>query len=400
MSAAGFPDNFLWGTTASSVGAEGVAPTADWSTWERENRAPRSGDGNGWATNANDDALLLASLGLNAVRVTVEWARLEPREGVIDTGRVAHEREVLKAVREAGLAPWVTLHHGSSPGWFQDDEGGFRDERASGYFWPRHVDRCAEWFEGLAAGWVPFEDPIGWATRSYVLGTRPPGVRNPQQAREAIVGGLAANHAAWKLLRGPAPVMAVLGLTTVRAANASEARVEAAHWDTVLWDVFLRARREGVLDIPGGASLEKPDMADAFDMIGIAYRPPLLVGTDLNLGPYPTTGRVDASGFAPNAEELGDVLRRLAELAPATPIVVAADGVATTDDAWREELLRDTVVEMRRAIADGVPLTGYFHETGIDGYEWLYGFDAPRGLIERNRTLKPSGRYLQNLLTA
>ncbi len=400
MSVAGFPDSFVWGTTSSSVGAEGVAPNADWSAWERDNDAPRSSDGSGWATNYADDAGLLATLGTNAVRVTIEWARLEIRDGVIDTDRVAHERQVLRDIRAAGLAPWITLQNGSLPGWFHDDEGGFRDAKARGYFWPRHVDRCAEWFEDLVAGWVPIEDPIGWATRGYLLGTRPPGRRRPDQAREAIVGALEANQAAWRLLQGgDAPVMVVLGLSTVRAANSLEARNESKHWDSVMWDLFLRARREGVLDVPGGASLDRPDMAGAFDIIGVAYRPPLLLGDDLQLGPYPATARTDATGFAPNAEELGEVVRRLGELAPATPLMIAADGVTTTDDEWREELLRSTVIEMQRAVADGVPLTGYLHDTGIDGYEWLYGFDAPRGLIDRDRKIKASGHYLQALLT-
>ncbi len=399
LMATGFPEGFLWGTTSSSVGCEGVAPTADWSAWERDARAPRSADGNGWGTNFRDDTQVLATLGTNAVRVTIEWARLEPRAGQVDTDRVAHEREVLKACRDAGLQPWVTLQNGSLPGWFHDDEGGFRDDRARGYFWPRHVDRCAEWFEDLAAGWVPVEDPIGWATRGYLLGTRPPGRRNPDDAREAIIGALEANQAAWKLLRGgAAPVMAVLGLTTVRAASA-DARAEARHWDTVLWNTFLRARREGLLDVPGGPSLERFDMAGAFDRIGVAYRPPLLVADDGTLGPYPATARADATGFAPNTEELGEVVRRLAELAPGTPLVVAADGVATTHDDWREEQLRATVRELGRAVADGVPVAGYFHDTGIDGYEWTLGFGAPRGLIGRDRNLKPSGQWFQGFLT-
>lgn len=399
MSAAGFPDDFLWGTTASSVSTEGVAPAADWSAWERDNRAPRSADGSGWATDHADDAALLASLGCNAIRITVEWARLEPRAGQVDGDRVEHERRVLQTVRAAGLQPWLTLHHGSLPGWFLDDEGGFRDERARGYFWPRHVDRCAEWFEDLAAGWTPIEDPIGWATRAYLLGTRPPGRRDPEDAREAIVGALEANHAAWRILRGgTAPVMASLGLTTVRHTATVEARTEARSWDTVLWDTFLRARREGVLDVPGGALVERPDMAGAFDLLGVAYRPPILVGDDATLGPYPATARTDATGFAPNPEELGETVRRLAELAPDTPLVVSADGVATTDDDWREELLRATLVELRRAVADGVPLRGYFHETGIDGYEWVHGFAAPRGLLTRDRSLKNSARHLQSVL--
>lgn len=400
MSAPGFPEDFLWGTTASSVGAEGVGPTADWSAWEREHRAPRSADGNGWATNCADDALLLAALGCNAIRMTIEWARIEPREGVIDTGRVEHERQVLAALRAAGLAVYVTLQHGSLPGWFHDDRRGFRDEKARRSHWPRHVDRCAEWFEGLVAGWVPIEDPIGWATRGYLLGTRPPGHRNVEWAREAIVGALDANQQAWKLLRGgDAPVIASLGLTSVRHTGTIEARTEARSWDTVLWDVFCRARREGVLDVPGGPSLDRPDMAGAFDMIGVAYRPPVLAGDDATLGPYPATARTDLTGFAPNPEELGETLRRLAELAPNAPLLVSGDGVATADDAWREELLRGTVLEVRRAVADGVPVRGYFHDTGIDGYEWALGFDAPRGLVARDRTIKPSGRWFQQLLT-
>jgi beta-glucosidase/6-phospho-beta-glucosidase/beta-galactosidase len=45
-----------------------------------------------------------------------------------------------------------------------------------------------------------------------------------------------------------------------------------------------------------------------------------------------------------------------------------------------------------------VPLTGYFHDTGIDGYEWTLGFGAPRGLVGRDRNPKPSGRWFQGFL--
>ncbi|HEV8295770.1 MAG TPA: family 1 glycosylhydrolase, partial [Acidimicrobiales bacterium] len=115
---------------------------------------------------------------------------------------------------------------------------------------------------------------------------------------------------------------------------------------------------------------------------------------------HPPDARADATGFAPSVEELGAVLRRVADELPGVPLVVAANGVATTDDDWREELLRDTVAELGRAAADGVDVRGYFHDTGIDGYDWQLGFDEPRGLIRRDRTVKNSGRALQSLLAA
>jgi beta-glucosidase len=191
--------------------------------------------------------------------------------------------------------------------------------------------------------------------------------------------------------------MCVFGLPTVNAADA-ESRHEAARWQRLLWRLPLRARRDGVLEVPGGAEIERPDMAGAFDLVGIAYDHPIAVSADGAAGPFPATARLDATGFAPNPTELGDVLRRVAEEAPGAPIVVASNGVATPDDEWREALLRDTVDVMADARRDGVDLRGWFHDTGIDGYEWNHGFDAPRGLITRDRTVKPSGRWLQEFL--
>jgi beta-glucosidase len=292
----------------------------------------------------------------------------------------------------------LTLHHTSLPGWFSEDEGGFRDERARGYYWARHVDRCGEWFEDLVAGWVPVEDPVGWAVRGFLRGVRPPGRREPDVAREAIIGALEANHDAWRLLRsGDKPVMCVLGLPSVFAADA-DSRTEANHWQRVLWNTPLRARREGVLEVPGGAELERPEMAGAFDLIGVAFDHPIAVGVDGAVGPYPATGRLDDAGFAPNPAELGEVLQRVAEDAPGAPVVVASNGVATKDDAWREELLRSTLDVLADVRAAGVDLRGYFHDGGIDGYEWNLGFGAPRGLVARDRSLKPSARWLQSVL--
>jgi beta-glucosidase/6-phospho-beta-glucosidase/beta-galactosidase len=79
--------------------------------------------------------------------------------------------------------------------------------------------------------------------------------------------------------------------------------------------------------------------------------------------------------------------------------VVAATGVGTTDDDWRDELLTATVDQVELAVTDGVPVTGLFHDSLVDGYEWTRGFDAPRGLVTRDRRLKESGRNLSQRIT-
>ena len=79
------------------MSVEGVAPAADWSTWERDSVAPRSGDGAGLATDFRDDVEQFAGLGCNAWRLTIEWARIEPEEGKVDNDALDRYRDILAA---------------------------------------------------------------------------------------------------------------------------------------------------------------------------------------------------------------------------------------------------------------------------------------------------------------
>ena len=416
------PD-FLWGVTDSSLSAEGVAPTADWSRWERDGRVPTSGDGAGFAIDHADDLRLTATLGFTDVRITVEWARLEPRPGVVDSDALDQAREVLAAAVEAGLRPWVTLVHGTLPGWFADDERGFAEPTSRSNWWARHVDRTAEALEDLAAGWVPIEDPIGSAVRGHLLGIRPPGRTDPEAARVAVEGALEATFEAWRLLQsGDAPVMGVFGAPSVFAASPEGAtgenqvrsqagqqaldlaRDQALHWEQVLWDPWLRALSDGEMAWPWRSPVDRPELADAFDLVGVVVDHPVAVDGDGTTWPYPAGARVDATGSAPLPEELGVALRRIHDRLDEQKLVVAGWGVSTTDDDWRNELLHDVVAQVESAAADGIPVVGLFHDALLDGYStagWgpVPGFAGPRGLVTRDRRLKESGRWLSEHIT-
>ena len=114
----------MWGTGASSTQCEGAAPASDWADWERAGHAPPSGDGNGFGRRYAEDFTTLASLGLRHHRLSIEWARVEPEEGRHDDNAIAHYRAVLEAARDAGVVPWVCLHHFTLPRWFAN-QGGF-----------------------------------------------------------------------------------------------------------------------------------------------------------------------------------------------------------------------------------------------------------------------------------
>ena len=394
---------FLWGAGASSVSAEGVAPSADWSVWERDGRAPRSGDGAGFARDFRDDLAQLGRLGLNSLRLTVEWARVEPVAGRPNSDALDRYLDIVDAAAAEGLGVWITLHHTSLPGWYLDDEGGHADEVARHRWWARHVDRMAEAFDGKAAGWCPIEDPIGWAVRGYGLGTRPPGRRSPEATAAAAEGAMLALHEACRLLEsGPQPVMAVFGAPTVQPSPvgreyAGAAAIEARRWDDLLWGTWTRALREGAVEVPGRVPVAAPFFEKGPELVGLSHDHPVGVTEAGRLVSWPSSARRSAAGFAPEPAELGEAVYRAIDAVPGRGVAVAAHGVPTDDDDWRDTLLEASMSVVTSAQAAG--LRGYFHDSAVDGYEWALGFGAPRGLIGRDRAVKPSAQRLATAIS-
>lgn len=389
---------FIWGAGASSVSAEGVAPSADWSVWERDRRAPRSGDGAGFATDFRDDLAQLARLGLNSLRLTVEWARVEPAPARPDNDALDRYLDIVDAAAAVGLGVWITLHHTSLPGWYLEDEGGHADALARRRWWARHVDRMAEAFDRRAAGWCPIEDPIGWAVRGYGMGTRPPGRRSPEATAQAAEGAMLALHEACRLLEsGPQPVMAVFGAPTLHAApvereHAHAADTAARRWDELLWSTWTRALREGAVEVPGRAPVSAPHFERGPTLVGLSHDHPVGVTETGRLVSWPASAQRSAAGFAPEPAELGEAVHRAIDAVPGRGVVVASHGVATDDDDWRDTLLDSSMAVVADARSAG--LQGYFHDSAVDGYEWALGFGAPRGLIGRDRVPKPSAQRL------
>ncbi len=389
----------VWGTASSSTQAQGAAARSDWSGWEQAGVVPRSADGNGFATRYAEDLALLAESGISHHRLSLDWARLEPEAGRRDSDAVDHALDVLAEARRVGVEIWLCLHHRTSPGWFIDDEGGFTDAR-SRRFWHRHVDWMAETFGDLVAGWIPIDQPLVTA-ELLAPGQATATATDPTAAFDVVLESLLlADHEAWRLLRGGDPPVATGHLLAPvepavrgrepderQAADARADRRQAAMW------CWTEALAEGVLDVGQRAPVVRDDLAGAYDLIGFTYGYGQSVYVD-EVGPYPADGRVDQTGSAPWAEGLGLVLRRLAEILPGRRQLVTGWGVATDDDAWRCDLLRDVRHQLETAVADGIDVAGLLHWTAVDGYEGEAGFGLTYGLFDRDRNPRPSAELV------
>jgi beta-glucosidase len=381
--------DFWWGTAASSTQAEGAAQASDWFALEQNGTMPPSANGNGFGERFADDFALYAQHGLSHHRLSIEWARIEPEEGRRDGSAIEHVLEVLTAARSAGVAPWACLHHFTLPGWFTElGEGGFVDDRARSYYWARHVAFCAETFGDLVFGWKPINEPAAYA------GIYPHG----KKRFEMLGAMLLAQRDAWRELRGGGkPVATVHNLSPVFTiadsipGDATHARLEA-----MMWDVWMRADRDGVLELPGQAAREVRDLREACDLIGFSYYSATGVDAEGKIVPYPTSARVGPMGYAPWSEGLALVLHRLSEELPGRPLLICEHGVGTDDDQWRCDVLRESLAVVEHAIADGVDVRGFFHWTGVDNYEWNHGFEVQFGCFTRDREPRGSAELLKS----
>lgn len=312
-----------------------------------------------------------------------------------DEHAVAHYREVLTAALEAGLEPWVCLHHFTLPRWFAAD-GAFLVERNRTDAWTRHVEYVAETFGDLVRGWQPVNEMNIYPAAAYRGWGFPPGHDDRAEWAAATEGiHLATAEAAVRLKQTGAPVASIFSLSTVAAQDDEPAtRRLAERIHQVSWDIGLDLFREGVLRVRGREPVKRPDLTGSFDLIGFSHYSTLGV-REGRVVPHPPGAPMSPLGYGIWADGLGLVLERLHREVPGTPLLIAEYGIGTHDDDVRAAYLERGLRVTHEAIGKGVDVRGLFHWTGVDNYEWLHGFDVSFGLIDRDRRVRPSARVLQ-----
>ena len=131
-----FPKGFLIGAATAAHQVEGNNIHSDY--WVQEQLPHTSfAEPSGLACDHygrfEEDIALLAGAGLNAYRFSVEWARIEPEEGVFDDGEIEHYRKVIDCCIANGVEPIVTLMHFTSPAWLIR-KGGWEAEGTAEHF--------------------------------------------------------------------------------------------------------------------------------------------------------------------------------------------------------------------------------------------------------------------------
>jgi beta-glucosidase len=410
VAAGKFPKDFRWGVATAGHQIEGNNVNSDF--WLLENIEPtafaeRSGDACDSYHRYEEDIALLAALGFNSYRFSLEWARIEPSPGRFSIAELDYYKRVIDCCLKHRIDPAVTFMHASAPRWFAM-AGGWLNPEAPALF----ARFCSTAARALAADMrfaFTINEPqvsktfraIAAAAQSYFA--KHDALEQAAHAAAAKATGaerfvtmnfpdidgmtpqLIAGHeqgmAAIKAERSSLPVGVTLNIIDFQPAAEDSPYLEIRQ--RAYGDWLECVRRAG-------------------DFVGVQiYRQILVPGQGKALPPLPPLPFADAGDRMANLAR-PEALRNGVDYVyqqTQKPILVTENGIETDNDARRVWYIDAALKSLQGSIAGGVPVLGYFHWSLLDNFEWEQGYKPKFGLFAVDRTTfkrtpKPSAAQL------
>jgi len=411
-----FPKNFLWGSATAAHQVEGGknAPGfSNWGSWElsparqeklrQDGKIKQDGDLARFVTGPacdfrhryRGDFAAARAFNHNSIRLSIDWAEIEPEDGRYDPTQLQRYREMVRAAREFGLEPVITLYHWTHPGWFEASGAWQRPDAARRF--SRMAAAVIDQIGADVRWWTILNEPNVYAHFSYDWGLWPPQVTSAEACARVTEQQLAAHDAVYQQLRAGDPA-ARLGIAQSCGWNQADDPAEKERMDR--WHTEFLDLVRGQLDFIGinvyhHNAVRQGQHLDGWNGADPCTDHPVL--SDFNWGMCPRS-------LAAVAAELHQRYQ--------LPILVTEHGhaVRELEDRRRCWFLWQSLAELQRVIAEGVPVLGYLHWSLLDNFEWADGYDPCFGLwaVERDaarptfleRTPRRSAFLLRDIIAA
>ncbi len=425
-------DDFVWGVATSSFQIEGASSERGETIWDRFCSIPgKIADGTDGriaadhVRRARDDIALMRELGINAYRFSIAWARVMPNgRGQVDESGLDFYDQLVDDLLDAGIEPYPTLYHWDLPQPLEE-VGGWASRRI--------VDCFVDYAGAVAARlgdrvqfWTTLNEPFAIANHGYRTGEHAPGRTSVTDALAAAHHLLLAHGSAVPVIRAHSPgceVGVVLRFTPVEQVDddpAAEAMANLIDGQENRWFVEPLAGFGYPSDTVRSEGWDQVEVRDGdleiiarpIDFLGVNYSTRQYVDAD---GNRVSTGRpITDTGWEIAPDGLYEVLHWLDDAFSFRKLLVTANGAAMPDepdaDGWvddqdRVDYLRSHIEQVQRAVANQIPVAGYFAWSLLDNFEWAHGYAKRFGLVRvdptsHDRTPKASFHFYRRVIDA
>ena len=431
-----FPHDFTWGVATSSFqiegawDADGKGPSI-WDTFCLDKANIKDGSDGTVACDHyhryREDVALMASLGVDAYRFSMAWARVQPDgKGAWNEAGFDFYSRLLDALAEKNIRAHITLYHWDLPQGLQD--GGGWLNRDTAYRFADYAREVARRFGDRVEAIATHNEPWCTANLGYGNAQFAPGVRDLKQSIQVSHHLLLSHGLAMTAMRevgSSAKLGIVLNQWTADAATDSQADRDMAEFEyarSVQWfmDPIFKGRYPELALRGHGANapvVHEGDFAiiqQKIDFLGCNYYFRSWCSAAVPPVPAPARHGVTDMGWEIFPEGLPELLLKLkAEYPDLPPVYITENGMANADtieggqvhDPERIAYVRSHLAALKEAMDGGVNVQGYFLWSLLDNFEWNSGYAKRFGIVHvdyatQQRTPKDSALWYREFIAA
>ncbi len=435
-----FPAGFVWGAATASYQIEGAwnEDGKGESIWDRFSHTPgkvEAGDTGDVACDHyhrwRDDVALMKRMGLDAYRFSISWPRILPAgRGEVNQAGIDFYSQLVDALLESGIEPYVTLYHWALPQLLQD-EGGWAERVVVDAF-VEYADVVSQALGDRVKNWITLNEPWVSAFLGYEHGIHAPGHTDLDEAIAASHHLLLSHGRAVPVIRqncADAKVGITLNLGPQEPASPSIADRKAATWtdgyinrwflDPLVGRGYPQDMVEGwnnSMDFLQSGDLD--EIAVLLDFLGVNY-----YTRGINRSSEISEEENAPRTVFPNDEHtemdwevypegLYNMLGRLHLEYNFPTIYITENGAAFIDEVGADKQIDDPArlsyikrhLDMvNKAIQIGAPVKGYFVWSLFDNFEWALGYSKRFGIVyvdyeTQERIFKSSAKWYQQVI--
>ncbi|KAL5582972.1 hypothetical protein UlMin_015414 [Ulmus minor] len=440
VSRSDFPPNFVFGVATSAYQVEGAWNSGGrgpciWDAFSHTKGKIIDGSNGDIAVDQyhryKEDVELIAKLGFEAYRFSISWSRIFP-DGLgtkVNEEGITYYNNLINALLEKGIQPYVTLYHWDIPLHLDETMGGWLNKEIVKYF-SIYADTCFANFGDRVKHWFTLNEPLQTSVNGYCIGIFAPGRKEGSSTEPYLVAhhqllahAAAASiyHTKYKEKQGGQVGLVVDCEWSEPNSEKIEDKIAAARridfqlgWylDPIYFGDYPEVMRKKVGDrLPKFTEEEKELLRDSVDVLGLNHYTSRFIAHVAEIpeeSDYYTAQEMERIVEWEEGELIGEkaasewlyvvpwglgkLLNYVAKRYNNPTIYVTENGMddeenetaplhEMLDDKLRVIYYKGYLASVAQAIKDGVDVRGYFAWSLVDNFEWAQGYTKRFGLV-------------------
>lgn len=423
----GFNKDFVWGVATASYQIEGAYKEGGkglniWDVFSHQPGAVQGGHTGDVACDHyhrfKEDIALMKELGIKAYRFSLSWTRIFPDgTGEVNKEGVKFYSDLIDELIKNGIEPYITLFHWDYP-YALYKKGGWLNEESVKWF-ADYAAKVSELYSDRVKHFITFNEPQCFIGLGFLSGAHAPGLKVPyKDVFQMCHNVLKAHGAAVIALRENAKQSLKIGYAPTYSARYPSTNkledIEAARKDffacpqlgrDVMWNVSWWSDPVVLGRYPeDGLKMYKdylPEITEE-DMKLISqpidfYAQNIYHGAEVRAGEDGKPKYVERCAGSPKTAIQWPITPECLHWASKffyerykLPFYITENGMSAHDvvsldgkvhDPNRIDYLNRYLLELEKAVDEGVPVEGYFLWSFMDNFEWAKGYTERFGIV-------------------